>query len=612
MRAEKTVTAERANLDHNAVAVPGYRLLEKIGEGGMGTVYRATQLSLQRAVAVKVLHAPASGAGADPAFQREARSMAALAHPNVVTIYDCGQVDGRHYLVTEYVPGCTLRSLIKPSEPWPIHRAAVVLDRIADALGYIHTNQLLHLDLKPENVLCGPDGEVKLTDFGLARTHVDARTLCERGQGTFDYCSLEQRSGLQTDARSDLFALAVLAYELLTGYLPGRVYEPASQLNPRLPRAVDEVLRRGLARRPEHRHPSVSDFRRDLLCALRPRKRPYLLAGAAVLALLGIAVAVVKFGGRAWQPGAAPDESPAGADMHSVPSWLLYDRPESLAWLGAADEEAARREFVGASRLRVEGPIQDGPSAPPVPAWPAPRPVFVWRTSKATGFFHPLQNPARGWKLLSRCAVQGDLPPIKSEDNYVGGGDFAAADTFGNGKLWRPFAAVTQANGDSVTIATPPDRPGNSALLLVKKDTNNPGRPVGCYQWLARIPARPGVLTVLRYRARAEEGSGRLIVAPRLPLTLPRADHSSLAERLRDLTVPHRELTSKPDADVREYHLLDAVAPEAGWRTYYTIWEWPPYCREAFYRNLEITYTGLGRVWVDDIELFPWEEGGEP
>jgi serine/threonine protein kinase len=268
----------------------GYELLDKIGEGGMGQVHRATQLSLGRTVAIKFLTPLSPQFNQGSLLHRESRAMAALAHPHVVTIYDCGQAEGRPYLVMEYVDGSTLRSRLKPGQPWSIAKAAPVLDAIAQALSYIHEQGILHLDLKPENVLCTKNGSVKITDFGLASSHVDARTLSEMGfaYGSHDYCSPEQRHGLPLDQRSDVFSLAVLAYELLTGQLPSRVYTPVSTYNRSLPRAVDEVLRRGLERQPETRPASVEEFRQSLLRALGWRKPSASRRQFAVAALLGV------------------------------------------------------------------------------------------------------------------------------------------------------------------------------------------------------------------------------------------------------------------------------------------------------------------------------------
>lgn len=262
---------------HPPPNLPGYEVLEKIGEGGMGTVYRARQHEPNRTVAIKFLH-PLSHAGSpapSPGFLRETNLMGSLSHPNVVAVYDCGQAQGQFYLVMEYVPGATLRSRMKPGQPWTVAQAAPLLNAIAEALSCIHGRDILHLDLKPENVLCNDDdGSIKITDFGLALSRVDAWTLSELGvvQGTLDYCSPEQRYGLPIDQRSDLFSLATMSYELLTGYLPGRVYLPATRRNPLLPPAVDDVLRLGLMRDPDERYPVVELFRRDLMEALTPRQ----------------------------------------------------------------------------------------------------------------------------------------------------------------------------------------------------------------------------------------------------------------------------------------------------------------------------------------------------
>ncbi len=314
-------------------AMAGYDLLDKIGEGGMGQVHRAIQLSLGRTVAIKFLTPLSADFSARFGLHRESRLMAALAHPHVVTIYDCGQTEGRPYLVMEYVDGATLRSRMTPGRPWSIAKAAPLLDAIAQALSYIHEQSILHLDLKPENVLCTKNGAVKITDFGLAAAHVDARTLLENGFacGSLDYCSPEQRHGLPLDRRSDVFSLAVLAYELLTGHPPSRVYSPASRHNRALPRAVDEVLRRGLERHAEARPESVEEFRHDLLRALGWRKpssgrRSLALAAGFGVVLGGMTLALFRPSRienvevvRVEEDGDAPHAAPFGGD-----DFLLY------------------------------------------------------------------------------------------------------------------------------------------------------------------------------------------------------------------------------------------------------------------------------------------------
>jgi serine/threonine-protein kinase len=252
--------------------IPGYQMLEQIGEGGTGQVYRARPNDSARLVAIKVLSPAPTGRPAPP--DREWQLMSSLSHPNIVALHDRGQVNGRPYLVMEHVAGAPLRAAMTPGQPWPLARAAPVLDTVARALAYIHGQGILHLDLKPENVLCAADGRIKVTDFGLALPRVDARTLVERGlvQGTLDYCSPEQRYGLPLDQRSDIFSLATVAYELLTGRLPGRVYRSACAANPSLPAALDTVLGCGLARDAHDRQGSVEEFRQEFAMATEGRE----------------------------------------------------------------------------------------------------------------------------------------------------------------------------------------------------------------------------------------------------------------------------------------------------------------------------------------------------
>src|SRR5258708_5732574 len=139
------VNPELIEVDAPPLEIPGFQLLEPIGEGGMGTVYRAVQLSLQRPVAIKLLKLT-QGQPPPSAFWRESRLMASLAHPNLVTVFDCGQVDDRYYIVTEFVEGSTLRPRIVSGQPWAIARSCALLDRVARAIGYIHSKGILHLD----------------------------------------------------------------------------------------------------------------------------------------------------------------------------------------------------------------------------------------------------------------------------------------------------------------------------------------------------------------------------------------------------------------------------------------------------------------------------------
>jgi serine/threonine protein kinase len=516
-----------------AIVVPGYQLLDRAGEGGMGTVYRAMQLSLDRIVAVKVLHETACPVDSLPAFHRESRLLASLSHPHIVAIHDCGQHEGRYFLITEFVTGSPLRAAMKPGQPWPIHRTADALDRVAQALIYIHQHGVLHLDLKPENVLCTPEGEIKIADFGLALARVDARILSERGlaQGTIDYCPPEQRYGLQTDERSDLFSLGVLAYELLTGQLPGRIYQSAVQLNRRLPAAVDDVLRRALARRPEERFGSVAEFNRRLQAILRPPKRARRNVGlAALVALLLVPLLCLQM----LRTPSTPNSPNAAPDLPPPSGWLLHDDPESLRWFGALAQETPPHEWAtGLARLRPTSRYPEGPGAPTLPEWPRPRPVLVLQSPDALAFVHPVHSArltewvGGHWKELVATAIH-------PEDNLVRNGDFAEATDFNReAEDWRLYHPPDEEHGDTIRIAAPPDRPENPALHLVKRNAAAQGAVLGLYQWLARTPDRSGAFVIFRFRARAEGGQGRLLLGPRLPLVLKKA--KSLAFGRRDL-----------------------------------------------------------------------------
>ena len=248
----------QADSQHARFQIPGYRLLEKLGEGGMCAVYRAADEATAAEVAIKVLTADQSVR----AFRRETQLMASLAHPHVVAIYAFGETADHYYLVMEYVAGTSLRARMAAGQPWSLERTLQVVTTVGQALVHMHAQGILHLDLKPENVLCGNKGEIKVTDFGLSQPRVDAArpTGLEVAQGTVDYCAPEQRYSLPVDPRADLFALATLTYELLTGWLPGRVFAPARRANPAVPPALDDVLRRALARDRDERQASVEEY----------------------------------------------------------------------------------------------------------------------------------------------------------------------------------------------------------------------------------------------------------------------------------------------------------------------------------------------------------------
>ena len=200
-----------------------YELEQLVGSGGMSSVYRAHDRMLERKVALKILH-QRYGEDAEylERFRREARAVAQLAHPNIVTVIDRGEDDGRQFIVFEYVDGDNLKEVVDRDGPLPVEDVIDYGIEIARALAYAHEHGIVHRDVKPQNVLLNGDGRAKVTDFGIARSLDVERGVTQTGTvlGTSNYIAPEQASGQPVDERSDVYSLGVVFYELLTGKLP--------------------------------------------------------------------------------------------------------------------------------------------------------------------------------------------------------------------------------------------------------------------------------------------------------------------------------------------------------------------------------------------------------
>src|SRR5437763_828511 len=203
-----------------------YKVEDRLGRGGMSEVYAAEDLELGRRVALKLLAPNADSAR----FEREARAVAALAHPNVMQLYDYGEDDGRPYMVLEYVPGGTLedRHTLANGRPLPDEETRQIAAGIAAGLAHAHARGVVHRDLKPANVLFDEEGRPKLGDFGIARMAAGEGTLTEAGTvlGTAAYISPEQASGAAATAASDVYSFGVMLYRMLTGRLPFESADP--------------------------------------------------------------------------------------------------------------------------------------------------------------------------------------------------------------------------------------------------------------------------------------------------------------------------------------------------------------------------------------------------
>jgi serine/threonine-protein kinase len=339
----------------------GYRLEELIGRGGMGVVYRAYDLRLKRPVALKLV-APslARDDGFRERFAHESELVMSLEHPNVVPIYDAGDVDGRVYLAMRLVDGTDLRSLLRTEGALKPDRAIAICTQIAAALDAAHARGLVHRDVKPSNVLLDSSGHVYLADFGLTRSLEDEQDGAgeDRTVGTPAYLAPEQLEGRPLDGRADLYSLGCVLYECLTGepVFPrgSRLAvawahleeEPprASKRRAGLPEAIDAVVGRALAKEPDERFPTcgalVAAAGQALglgKVAMSRRRRSLLLAGAIVLAaaVAGVVIATTL-----------ADRGGKGA---------LYARPNTLAEIDPTTERVSKVFPVGADPVAVAG-----------------------------------------------------------------------------------------------------------------------------------------------------------------------------------------------------------------------------------------------------------------
>ena len=285
---------------------PQLELLEPLGQGGMGWVYKARQIQLDRLVALKVLPPHVAG---DPAFaqrfQREARALARLNHPNIVAIHEIGQAGPYYYFLMEYVDGANLRQLQRARSFTP-EEAIRIVPSICDALQFAHAEGIVHRDIKPENILVDSKGRVKIADFGIAKltntAGEESFTQTHRPIGTPKYMAPEQfASPDQVDHRADLFALGVVFYELLTGELPvGRFDLPSQRVAVDV--RVDEVVLKSLQQRPERRYQTANAVKTDVERIGTPLPTPPPIPSSSTPST-GASTGLFDTWNRAWRDG---------------------------------------------------------------------------------------------------------------------------------------------------------------------------------------------------------------------------------------------------------------------------------------------------------------------
>jgi eukaryotic-like serine/threonine-protein kinase len=267
-----------SSADEPRILAGRYRLDEVIGRGGMSTVYRGTDLSLDRVVAIKVALDPLVEQSPIylARFTREAQAGASIGNPGVVTVYDAGADGPTRFIVMEFVPGKSLADILRDERPLEPERAADIAAQVADALSAAHAAGIIHRDIKPGNIMVEPDGSVKVLDFGIARA-LDGHTLTQTATvlGTSAYMSPEQALGQPVDARSDIYSLGCVLYEMLTGEPPFmadvsaavlhqhvRVEpKPARERNSAISPALNEVVMRMLSKDPKDRPQTAAEVR---------------------------------------------------------------------------------------------------------------------------------------------------------------------------------------------------------------------------------------------------------------------------------------------------------------------------------------------------------------
>lgn len=272
-------------MDYSGLDLDQYHIIEKLGQGGMAVVYKAFDTKLDRYVAIKIVRMDIFGTAVHERlikrFEREAKSLSRLEHPNIISIIDYGYWQGSPYLVMPFIPGGTLKERIGSPMPWK--SAVSLLIPIADALAYAHAKGLIHRDVKPSNILLTESGLPMLTDFGIAKVIEDEEgqqtiTGTGVGVGTPEYMAPEQGLGKQVDGRSDIYSLAVVLYELLTGNKPYKADTPLavllmqvndpvpnpSKFNVKIPEQLEKVLYKSLAKQPANRYPEMKDLKASL------------------------------------------------------------------------------------------------------------------------------------------------------------------------------------------------------------------------------------------------------------------------------------------------------------------------------------------------------------
>jgi serine/threonine-protein kinase len=473
-----------------------YRLEQKLGSGGMSTVYLAKDETLERWVAAKVLHREISDQPDQiERFRREARAVAQVSHPNVVAVIDAGEDGGRPYIVFEYVEGETLKQRIDRLGRLPLDEAAAYGIEVGRGLQAAHARRLVHRDVKPQNVLIDPEGRAKVTDFGIAQQlEQDGLTRTGRVLGTTDYVSPEQAMGQPVDDRSDIYSLGVLLYEMLTGDVPFQaenlVGVAMKHVNERMPdvqrrrpevsAALAAVIERSTEKKPERRYPDMAAMLADLENALEvevaragrstgeattvldsvPRRERRILTSRTIsvagilLVLAGTAAALIiaglagDDGGGGGGGGGGPNEEPAGTEV-TLTSATDFDP------LGDDQEHPEEAE------LAVDGDADT--------TWPTEEYTASAVVMDAAG------KPGVGLIVDAGAPVQGSSITISTPDGGWNAAIYAAEGPPAKFEAWgEPVGTVSNASAEQ-TIELDVPEPAQYYLIWFTKLTGPAG-----------------------------------------------------------------------------------------------------------------------------------------
>lgn len=394
-----------------------YRLDARIGRGGMSSVYRAFDTVLEREVAIKLMHREiASDSGQLERFRREARAVAQLSHPNIVSVIDAGEWSGEGdegdidagtpFIVLEHIAGETLKDLIRRESPLEAATALAYALQVARGLAVAHAHGIVHRDVKPQNILLGPEGGAKITDFGIARSLAEEGiTVDGRVLGTTDYVSPEQALGEHVTGSSDVYSLGVVLYEMLTGSVPFkgeshvavammhvREEVPDVQLvRPDVSASTAAVVERATARDARHRYPGMESFAEALEQALA-------IETARSGQVTGEVTSVLR-------------------TLHApARRWLPWRLRQPGRWAASLSLLAV---VAGVALVAAAGNTHSGTGAPPdVHAHAGLHPIFLAQTAASS--YNPFGTGPEHPRQVS-LAIDGDINTVWSTEHYIGG-----------------------------------------------------------------------------------------------------------------------------------------------------------------------------------------------